>query len=87
MKTLEEFLINEGVLVPFLQNFDYQYHWDDKIGIASSFDWDNTQEGKHFWYNIAIKSNALNIPKITKRRVQELRKEYKLVPPRYKEVL
>jgi len=83
MCDLEKVLKNEGVLMAFLRNFDYSFSFFNSVSVWQSFDFAKTTEGVNFWNSLA---SDVELLKITKRRVQELRKEYKLIPPRYKEV-
>ena len=92
MNNLEEFLRNEGVLYKYLKNTDFifrssHFYDTEDLTIQRSFKWDDTEEGYDFWLLVAQKVDR-QLPKdsISKKRVLELRKEYKIVPPRYREV-
>ena len=84
MNNLEEFLRKEGVLLHYLKNFDYSFSPLDVVYLYTSFRWENTPEGHIFWNKLYNDASNLYI---TKSKIQELQREYKLIPPRYKEIL
>jgi len=86
MCKLEEFLRKHNLLEQYIKNVDFTfrappfYHFD-ALKIVDSFRWGDTKEGYDFWINI---SQMMPTDAIPVNRIQELQREYQLIPPRYK---
>jgi len=93
MCELEEFLRNHNLLDKYLKNVNfmfrnYRIYNLKNLTIQHSFRWADTKEGYDFWLLTAQKASAeISNDEISIKRIKELRKKYKLIPPRYKEVL
>ena len=87
MCKLEEFLRKHKLLYKYLKNIDLNYRASslhiNTLTIQHSFQWSNTEEGYDFWLNIHRETDEA----IPIERIIELQREYKLIPPRYKEIL